>query len=66
MQNYFEIWDEIILMEIIWRISIEWEDWDYTLSFFDKSSNFITDIWYCDRILWEDFIWRFQDYLDNL
>ena len=66
MQNYFEIWDEIILMEIIWRISIEWEDWDYTLSFFDKSNNFITDIWYWDRILWEDFIWRFQDYLDNL
>ena len=63
--KHFEIWDDIILFELIWRLSIEWEDWDYTLSIFDKSNNLIIDIWYEDKILWESYRDDFLEYLSN-
>lgn len=66
MKNwYFLIWDDIILMEIVWRITIDWEDWNYTLSIFDKSNKFITDIWYEDRKFWESLKDEFLQYLYN-
>ena len=61
--KYTEIWDDIILWEIVWRMQIEEEDGNYTLSLYDMDNEFITDIWYSDECLWESYRDDFIKYL---
>lgn len=66
MKNWhFLIWDDVILMEIVWRLTIEWEDWDYTLTIYDKSNKYIADIWYEDEKFWLSLQDEFIQYLYN-
>ena len=50
---YFELWDDIILYETIWRIKIE-EEWAWLVTtFYDKSWK---EIWDLYEELWIDWI----------
>jgi len=66
MKTYTEIWEDIILWETIWRLSIEEEEWNYTLSIYDKNNNFIDDIWYNEPCLWESYRNEFIEYLNSM
>lgn len=65
MKNYIEIWEDVILWEIVWRLSIEEDEWNYTLSIYDLDNEFIDDIWYQDSFVWESYRDDFLRYLDN-
>lgn len=65
MKNYIEIWEDIILWSMVWRLEIIEKDNNYTLSIYDKANNLITDIWYDDEELWEGYRNEFLEYLDN-
>lgn len=61
--KFIEIWDDIILWEIVGRLEIEEEDGNYTMSLYDKDNEFITDIWYSDDFVWESYRDDFIKYL---
>jgi len=69
MKKYIEIWDDIILFDIIWKIEcFEEENWLST-SFFDKKNNLINDIYECyediEYTIWMQARKDFKKYLDN-
>lgn len=65
MKNYTEIWEDIILWSIVWRLEIIEEDNNYTLSLYDQGNNLITDIWYNDESIWDSYRNEFLEYLNN-
>lgn len=65
MKTYTEIWEDIILWEIVWRLEIIEEEQWFSLSFYDKNNKFIADIWYEESCLWESYRDDFIKYLDS-